>query len=172
MRRAPIKAKNTAKINNLIIHESNSIRQLKEILSSLEKKYDVDSKEILDAIKSDIIIPVTIFSSRLTALESVVKFLREEKGSSFHEIGILLGRNERNIWHAYHHGYSKQKKSLPHIDTRYSVPVSIFKDAKLSALESLVFYLKNTYSLSYHEIAVLIQRDDRTVWTVYQRALK
>jgi hypothetical protein len=172
MRRVTKKAKNIEKISNLIIHESNSIRQLKEITSALELKYNIGTKEILEAIKSDTLIPLTIFSARLTVLESVVKFLKEDKNSSFHEIGILLGRNERNIWHAYQHASVKQKKHLPYKDSPYAVPVFIFQDTKLSALESLVVYLRHTFNLSYHEIAVLIQRDDRTIWTVYQRAIK
>jgi len=52
------------------------------------------------------------------------------------------------------------------------VPSSIFKNRQLAVLESLVCYLAETESMSYHEIASLLNRDDRTIWTVYQRTLK
>lgn len=56
--------------------------------------------------------------------------------------------------------------------SKYSLPVSVIAERKMSVLESIVYYLKTEYSLSYHDIALIIRRDDRTVWTVYQRALK
>ena len=53
-----------------------------------------------------------------------------------------------------------------------SLSSSIFRDRKLSILEVLVEYLKDKKELSYHEIAVLLNRDDRTIWTVYSRVKK
>lgn len=52
------------------------------------------------------------------------------------------------------------------------IPSSIFKDRKLKVLEILVEWLKDEKNLSYHEIAVLLNRNDRTIWTVYNRAKK
>lgn len=56
--------------------------------------------------------------------------------------------------------------------SRVGIPVSILKDRKLSALEAISEYLKETLNMNYHEIAVLMNRDDRTIWTVYNRAKK
>jgi len=39
-------------------------------------------------------------------------------------------------------------------------------------MESVVSYMKDVLDLSYHEIAEQLNRDDRTIWTVYNRALK
>lgn len=50
-----------------------------------------------------------------------------------------------------------------------SVPVFVFRDRSVAVLEALVEYLRDVKGLSYHEIAVLINRDDRTIWTVYNR---
>ena len=33
-------------------------------------------------------------------------------------------------------------------------------------------YLKDKLNLTYHEIAVLLNRDDRTIWTCYNIAKK
>jgi len=50
--------------------------------------------------------------------------------------------------------------------------VSILKDRNLSVLENIVSYLKDTLGFRYHQIAVMLNRDDRTIWTVYHRAKK
>ncbi len=52
------------------------------------------------------------------------------------------------------------------------IPSSIFKDRNLSVLESLVEYLHTTENMTYHEIAKLLNRDDRTIWTVFNRSSK
>lgn len=50
------------------------------------------------------------------------------------------------------------------------LPTSIFLDRSLSVLETISEYLKEKKNLTYHEIAVLLNRDDRTIWTCYHRA--
>ena len=52
------------------------------------------------------------------------------------------------------------------------IPLSIFLDRGVSVLEAVSEYLKDSKKLSYHEIAVLLNRDDRTIWTCYNRAKK
>lgn len=52
------------------------------------------------------------------------------------------------------------------------IPSSIFCDRSLSVLEVLVAYLKDQKHLTFHEIARLLNRDDRTIWTVYTRGKK
>ncbi len=57
---------------------------------------------------------LSIFQNNLTIFESLVKFLKEEKSFNFHEISILLNRDERNIWTVYQNtvkkGVSNEKK--------------------------------------------------------------
>ena len=53
-----------------------------------------------------------------------------------------------------------------------NIPISLLKDRALSVLEILVEFLKDDLHYTYHEIAELTNRDDRTIWTVYQRAKK
>ncbi len=52
------------------------------------------------------------------------------------------------------------------------IPSYILKDRTLSVLETLVEYLKEKLNLTYHEISILINRDERNIWTVYSRAKK
>ena len=138
-----------------------------KFLLSYSKVRDVihltDDKEIL--------IPVSIFIKRLSVLETVTKYLKEELNLSYHQIGVLLNRDERNIWHTYKNANKKHTPKLKVTFSKYFIPISIFQN-KLSVLENIVLYLKDELSLSYHAIAVLLERNDRTIWTMYQRARK
>jgi hypothetical protein len=51
------------------------------------------------------------------------------------------------------------------------IPVSIFRrENKIGALESLCKYMKENLNLKFSEIARIISRDERTVWTAYKKA--
>jgi len=50
------------------------------------------------------------------------------------------------------------------------IPSFVFKDRTLSVLEVMVEYLHDNKKMRFHDIASIINRDDRTVWTVYRRA--
>jgi hypothetical protein len=52
------------------------------------------------------------------------------------------------------------------------IPVSVLANRSVATLEAVVAYLKEKCNLSYHEIAVLLHRDDRTIWTCYHRVQK
>lgn len=49
------------------------------------------------------------------------------------------------------------------------VPIDLFSQRDVGLLESLVEYLKEHRNMTYHEIAVLLNRDDRTIWTAYNQ---
>lgn len=49
------------------------------------------------------------------------------------------------------------------------LPTYIFRDRSVAVLETLVEYLKERRGMSYHEIGALLNRDERTVWTAYNR---
>lgn len=66
----------------------------------------------------------------------------------------------------------KEKRGQLSSKSDVSIPSIIFRDRELKVLEVLVEYLKEKREMSYHEIAVLLNRDDRTIWTVYSRAKK
>ncbi len=116
-------------------------------------------------------IPIEIFSDRaLGVLESVVKYLHDNLALSFNEIAVLLNRDNRTIWGSYSKAYSKMSKPFRILRSRYTLPIEIFSNRALGVLESLVVYLRDSLTLSFHDIAVLLNRDDRTVWTSYRRA--
>jgi len=51
-----------------------------------------------------------------------------------------------------------------------TLPSSIFRDRELSVLEAIAEYFKEEKKMRYSEIAKLLNRDDRTIWTAYNRA--
>jgi hypothetical protein len=51
-----------------------------------------------------------------------------------------------------------------------NIPTFVFHDRRLGALEAVVVYLRDTQGLNYAQIARLLNRDDRTIWTTYLRA--
>jgi hypothetical protein len=159
---------------------------LKElILYFKEKKVPyAEFQEFLDEIyefrlgvkaeeKPGLVIPVSVFDNdALSALETVVKYLHENNDLRFSEISGLLKRDQRAIGVTYRFARKKMRMVLKARVSAYSLPVSVIADRKLSVLEGIVYYLRAAYGLSYHDVAVILRRDDRTVWTVYQRALK
>jgi hypothetical protein len=65
-------------------------------------------------------------------------------------------------------GKSNSKNNSP-IPEFINFPTYIFKDRKVAVLEIVVEYLKDKHKLTYHEIAKILNRDDRTIWTAYHR---
>ncbi len=53
-----------------------------------------------------------------------------------------------------------------------NIPLNILLDRNVAVLEAIVEFLKDRKNLTYHEIAVLTNRNDRTIWTVYSRVRK
>ncbi len=118
-------------------------------------------------------IPITIFDNReLSVLETVVKYLKENLGFRFSEIATLLNRDERNIWTTYRDASIKREQRFIIRQVKFFIPITIFQDRRVSVLEAIVEYLKEQRQCSLHEIASLLNRDQRTVWTVYSRVQK
>lgn len=147
--------------------------QLKETIEKLKSKYKLSSSDILSQIdKKEILIPCEIFSEKLSSLETIVKYLKENLNLTTKQISSLLNRDEKTIWQAYDSSKKKYSDKIIIKSSKYYLPISIFVDRNYAILESIVKYLKENYNLSYHEIAVLLKRNDRTIWTVYNRAKK
>jgi hypothetical protein len=114
----------------------------------------------------EIYLPVTIFQGELTPFQAIIKYLKEQLDLSNKKISRLLDRDIKAIWAASQLG---ENKPLVFKEAQIKIPLSIFKDQELSSLEALVRFLKNL-DMTYAEIARLLNRDQRTVWTVYSRA--
>jgi hypothetical protein len=155
--------------------EKISLDTLKNIFNHLKERYNISEQDVLGIIsdkKKYISFPVSIFCKELSPLEGVVKFLKENHKHSISEISQILQRDQTTIWITYSHATKKLKGELKPEDTQFWIPFSVLRERALSVLELVSEYLKEKYALSYHEIALALKRDDRTIWTVYQRAKK
>jgi len=155
--------------------------ELKEFLNTfinhLKQDHKLTSEQIAESFGKIVprkeLLPISIFDNEeLSCLETIVKHLRENFKLRYHEIALMLNRNDRTIWATYNNASKKRKEKLPVKESKFLIPVSILKNRKLSVLEALVSYLKDKFNLRYSQIAVLLARDERNIWTVYQRSKK
>jgi len=159
------------------IEKDDSFALLERTLARVQDKFNLTPEEILNLLdkkkKHTITIPLSIFQNdELSSLEMISKYLKEELNLRFCEIAFLLNRDDRTIWDAYNSSQEKMKERLTVEPSRYSVPLTVFHNRTLAVLEAITQYLKDECDLRYCQIARLLNRDDRTIWTVYQRAKK
>ena len=128
------------------------------------------SNQISGTVSDSISFPLSIFSSELSPLEAATKYLKEEKDLSYREISIIINRDERTVWHSYNNAIKKQRDRFSLIDSSFSLPLHLITDRSLSLLESITVYMKEFIGLRYCKIASILNKNDRTIWTVYNRA--
>ena len=143
--------------------ERNPAQVIADLLECLKSK-DRAQKES---------IPVSIFSNtKLTVFEAIVKFLREERNLTYKRIGGLVNRKTTTISTTYQRALKKMKGRLL-VQAALIIPLSQFKEnATFSPLEIVVDYLHTAQAFSLKTIAQTLNRDTRTIWTVYHRALQ
>ncbi|MEA2035932.1 MAG: hypothetical protein U9O94_00380 [Nanoarchaeota archaeon] len=149
-----------------------------------DKEYSFSDKEIqlLEKILTHIkqrketkkdSIPISVFNNKaLAPLETIVKYLKEELDYTYKEIATLLNRNPSPIGITYRKANKKFSKKLDTSSEDHSIPISIFKNSKLTIFETIVLYLKDSINLKFNNISTLLNRNYRTIWTVYKRAKK
>ena len=140
---------------------------LKEI-KKIKEEYKLDDKELIDLIKKYTPIPISIFRNN-SPLEALVKYLKENLNLRLSEISSLLNRDQRTIWITY----DNSKRSIKELDlsSKITIPLNYFSERGLSILENLTdFLVDQKFSLS--NISSLLNRDYKTIWTIYRRSLK
>ncbi len=160
----------------------NQSKKLAEVLEFLKDEYDIAPSQVLRLIKEkkkqqreqgSQYIPVSLFTATpLSSLEAITVYLRETKRHTFVEMESLLGRNQIALATSYRNAKKKDAKQLILQTSKYQIPCSTLKNSELSVLETICFYLKKEYLLSNNEIAKLLNKDPRTIWTVLARAKK
>ncbi len=152
----------------------DTLNYLKESGQSSKKIIEMVSKLLEVPAIEEVIIPISVFKNdHLSSLETIVKYLRENLLLSYKQIGSLTNRDNVALAVSYRNAKKKLESKLIASEIHlYPIPVKILQDRKLSVLENIVSYLKDSFGLTYHKIALLLNRDDRTIWTVYQRANK
>ncbi|MEK6904632.1 MAG: hypothetical protein AABW87_03495 [Nanoarchaeota archaeon] len=148
------------------------VERIKELANILKAKYNITTKDLIYLTdEKEVLIPVSIFTKKLSILEAITKYFKENLDFNYHKIGGLLNRNERNIWHTYKNACKKHPSKIEVSESKYFIPASIFQN-ELGAMENVALYMKDQLDLSFHNIAVLLERDDRTIWTMWSHARK
>jgi hypothetical protein len=151
-----------------------------QTVSALRDKYDLSLEEISELIKSErlkeeaIMIPLPIFTFKdLGPAESLVKYMKENLGMKFSEIARVLNRDDRTIWITYSHAKKKMPSQIDisRLRKKLFIPISILSDRRLSVLESVVKFLKEK-NIENIEIAKLLHKDPRNIYTFYARMKK
>ncbi len=163
------------KVKNALSSSEASEKELTKALGfivDILRKNNYPEEDISKLIKKpEEGIPVSIFANdELSSLETIVKYLKENKRLKFSEIASLLNRDYTTILTTYKKASKKKKEQFVVSESKYYIPIEIFKDRSLGVLENICLHLKDEYKLSFHEIAVLLRRNDRTVWTSYSKA--
>ncbi len=113
-------------------------------------------------------IPISIFTKELGGLEAVVKYMRENLRMKYSEIAKLLNRDDRTIWTSYDKAKVKKPQKLR--AKGILIPLSIFTE-NTTVLEAIINYLKQM-QMKYSEIGKLLHRDERNIWTIYNKNVK
>jgi parallel beta-helix repeat protein len=135
---------------------------------TIRRRKKKDSKKY---VLERLTIPITIFSRELGALESVVKYMKENLQMNYNAISELLNRNQKTIWTAYHKAIEKQSGIISIEKKDGLIPIDMLRNRKLTVLESTIIYLKGR-EMKFSEIAELLERDQRNIRTTYLNAIK
>ena len=86
----------------------NSNIDLDLFISNIQEKFNISKDEIAKLSDvSKITIPLTIFRKDLGMLESIVLYLKDDKGLGFKTIAKLLKREYQTIWSSYNKAKKK-----------------------------------------------------------------
>ncbi len=128
----------------------------------------MEEQKKADSLKKDKQISQKNLIKEITKQDLLLNFLHEEIPSSKIFDNHTIDTLERVT------KYLKEIKNIKPKTTgeKHSIPIAIFSDRTLSTLEHIITYLKEQHGLRYKEIALILNRDQRTVWTTYQRSMK
>ncbi len=152
--------------------ESFLLNLVSESSKILKEKYKYNDEQIYEIFvkgkEEALLVPVSIFSTKLAPAEALIKYLKETQNINYHEISVLINRNERSIWASYQRAIKKMPSEF-NVSDNILVPVSIFQNNKLSILECLISYLKDVKQMKNSNIAVLLNKNPNNIWTIYNR---
>ena len=154
-------------------------KQIRERLENLEKQKLIDLiisnipfqkyQELISKKGIREKIPVTTFTTQLFPLEAAARYLKDNLQKTTTETARILNKKPPAVSAAYK---KSQPKKFIIKKTDVYIPLAEFKDnPSFSILEIVVHHLKNK-RLRFVDIAKLLGRNPKTIWTVYQRALE
>ena len=160
-------------ISNYLVSSLSRQSLLRELLKELVHEENLQLNQLVETfnqIKSEQLIPLSIFSTSLRPAESICKYLRENLGYSNKKVSVEINRDERSTWSSYQRAKSKMTRKFIDKKETYLLPISIFQDRSYSLMEGLVLYLSKTYELSNKEISKLLKKSQNSIAVVAKRA--
>jgi hypothetical protein len=134
-----------------------------EILRSLEMFIEVYKQNIQGTI------PLEIYTENLGIMEATIKYLKEEKNMSYHEIAAQLGRDDRTIWTSYKKAQAKKKERFQINRKEENIPLTILTDRTKTPLTQITNYLMEKHKMKNRQIAELLRKDYKTIWAANKR---
>ncbi|MFH1511103.1 MAG: hypothetical protein ABIF10_05410, partial [Candidatus Woesearchaeota archaeon] len=151
------------------ISKDKRLFELQRLLAELQQQYKLSREDVLKAAERSVLIPVSLFSSGLSSLEIIVKYLLENQKLSISEVSRLVLRPRQAVYQAYKSSKLKSPSRFKPRPSKFDFPVFVIANSRYSVLESIVRFLKIHHNLSFAAIAALLCRDQRTIWTVHNR---
>lgn len=149
----------------------STIVDLANLLSDEQKNFLIQNllKQQNDSKKLHI--PFSIFSSDLSCLETICKYLREELNISFNEMSVLLNRKPITLRTTYNNAKTKHPERFTNFNFCHNMPISILRNRKYTTFEIAISYLKEN-GVSLKDISKIMCRSYKTIWTTYSRSKK
>jgi len=148
---------------------------LRSIIHFMRQNQQLSLQELIGIyaeVSPEEAVPVSIFSHKLSPSEALCKFLKENRELTFHEIALLLNRNDRSIWTSYARAKKKSKALFKPKEQDILIPLQIFQDRSRSILEHVTHHLKTSHSLTNSKIARALKKNPSSIATVISRAEK
>ncbi|MBW2965379.1 hypothetical protein KY363_08025 [Candidatus Woesearchaeota archaeon] len=152
--------------------DADSRELLKSIIHFMQQNQQLSLPELINIYTEsspEESIPISVFSTKLSPSEALCKYLKENRALSFHEIAVLLNRDDRSVWTSYSRASRKAKGPLKTREEDIKIPVSIFNDRKLSIMEHVVSQMR-VRDISNARIAEALNRNAASIATVANRA--
>ncbi len=147
----------------------------KEAIRILSDKYGFKENELGRILKDNLRLPISIINNeKLSPLEAIVKYLRENKELTYKQIGKLLSRDPKTLAVTYSVAQKKSSSKLVINEDTIYIDFSIFnkhQDKNLSILETICSSLKDS-GMHYSQISRILGKSQKTIWTVCKRAEK
>ena len=95
--------------------------KLETEIEKFSHKHNISEEQILELIKKQRV-PITIFNDKLSPLETIVKYLKEEHKKTLTEISKILNKKVSIIWLAYNNSKKKHPQKLQKVKGIYGSP--------------------------------------------------
>ena len=148
----------------------------KEVI--LDKLSELEECELIEIYLSHLkkhekltLIPVTLFKYNLSPTGLIIKYMKENLNLPVAKIAKLLSRNSGAVLNSYNHANAKYPHGLFAKETNTSIPLNILSNRNYSILENIAVYMKEVKDMKIKDIASLLNKNPKTISTVYRRAL-